>query len=272
MSLFHKLFLIRQALGAGDYKSRASIRKLREKLRLSGIQRYTPAVTGILGQEIAMVDAASFLFMYGEVFEQQIYKFTAKTARPRIIDCGANIGLSVIYFKQLCPQSQITAFEPDSSVFNVLKENLAVFGYGDVECVPKALWDTEAEHSFLHEGADGGRLPRKEDSGDIRKVPTVRLRSYLNETVDFLKLDIEGAETIVLKDCADLLCNVENLFVEYHSFVNEPQTFNIVIDIMSRAGFRLHIHPPLVSPQPFCHRNIHFGMDMQLNIFGFREK
>jgi len=242
-----------------------------EKFRLGRTPRYTPARTDILGRPVKMVDAASFLFIYGEVFEEQIYRFKAKTERPRIIDGGANIGLSVIYFKQLYPGSRITAFEPDGSVFEALKENLAAFGYDDVECVRKALWSSETTLDFLHEGADGGRVPQAGDMGSISPVPAVSLRQYLTEPVDLLKLDVEGAETEVLKDCADLLRNVEYLFVEYHSFVNRPQGLNTIIDIMAGAGFRLHIHPPLTSPQPFYERRTHFGMDMQLNIFGFRE-
>ncbi len=257
-----------------DYRKECADRlKLRkEKNRLMAIQRYTDATTNLLGRPVKMVDSASFLYMYEEVFEQQIYKFMAKSDRPRIIDGGANIGLSVLYFKKLYPNSHITAFEPDSHVFEVLKENINTFGYNDIECVRKALWNSETSLEFLHEGADGGRFPQTGDTGRISSVPTLSLRSYLTEPVDLLKLDVEGAETEVLTDCKDLLCNVDYLFVEYHSFANKPQSLDTIIGIMAGAGFRLHIHPPFTSPQPFYRRRVHFGMDMQLNIFGFREK
>jgi hypothetical protein len=88
--------------------------------------------------------------------------------------------------------------------------------------------------------------------------------------VDFLKIDIEGAETETLKDCADRLGNVENLFVEYHSFDGERQTLDTLIGILAGAGFRLHVHSPNASPQPFVHRDLNAGMDLQLNIFAFR--
>jgi hypothetical protein len=102
-------------------------------------------------------------------------------------------------------------------------------------------------------------------------VKAVRLRSYLaGETVDLLKIDIEGAETVVLKDCADLLSNVERLFVEYHSFEDRPQTLQELLAVLSGAGFRVHAETIGVTSQPFVKRQTYLGMDMQMNIFADR--
>jgi FkbM family methyltransferase len=243
--------------------------KQREVARLKSLPRYERATTTLTGRPLEVVDAASFLFMHGEIYEQQIYCFKARTPKPFIIDGGANIGLSVLYFKELYPESSIIAFEPDEEVFSVLKNNVERSGCAQVELVPRALWSSETTLSFMHEGADGGRIAQANDR-DCRSIRTVRLRDYLDRPVDFLKLDIEGAETEVLADCADRLDRVENLFVEYHSFVSRPQTLNTLVDILARAGFRLHIHPPITSPQPFLKREVHLDMDMQLNVFAFR--
>lgn len=239
--------------------------------KLKNTPRYTPTFTTLLGHELELVDSASFLFMYREIFEQEIYKFKSRILEPFIIDCGANIGLSSIYFKQLYPNSNIIAFEPDIEVFKVLQENTRKLKLSKISIVNKAVWNSETMLEFMSEGADGGRVVQLEDKRRRYQVQTVRLRDYLNQTVDFLKLDIEGAETEVLQDCQDLLINVEHLFVEYHSFINQAQTLHIIVNILSEAGFRIHIHPPITSPQPFYHRNVYLGMDMQLNIFAFRK-
>jgi FkbM family methyltransferase len=241
----------------------------REIARLKRLPRYERAVTSLTGRPLEVVDAASFLFMHGEIYEQQIYCFKASSPRPFIIDGGANIGLSVLYFKELYPESRVIAFEPDEEVFSVLKSNVERSGYKDVELVRRALWSSETTLEFMHEGADGGRIAQGADA-NRRSIQTARLRDYLDERVDFLKLDIEGAETEVLLDCADRLDRVEHLFVEYHSFASRPQTLNTLVDILARAGFRLHIHPPITSPQPFLRREVHLDMDMQLNVFAFR--
>ena len=51
-------------------------------------------------------------------------------------------------------------------------------------------------------------------------MPTCRLRDYLTQRVDLLRLDIQGAEVDVLLDCADLLGHVQYLAVDYHSVLN----------------------------------------------------
>ena len=241
----------------------------REFKRLSLLPRYQPTSTRLLGEPLDVVDAASFLFMYGEIFKQQIYSFEAGSQSPLIIDGGANIGLSTIYFKQLYPQCRVIAFEPDADVFPVLANNIRRRGYRDVELRQRALWSSETALSFMAEGADGGRIAQ---SGDPRNivVQTVRLRDHLDRPVDLLKLDIEGAETEVIADCADLLHNVRHLFVEYHSFEAKPQTLRQLVDCLADAGFRLHFQSINASPQPFLRRNLCLGMDMQLNIFAFR--
>lgn len=241
----------------------------RQLERLKSVPRYQTATTNLFGKPFVVPDPPSFVFSYREIFDEQIYRFNAKTDRPFILDCGANIGLSVIYFKRLYPRSVITAFEADKEIFKFLEQNLKTFGYDDVELVNRAVWNDETELNFTSEGADAGRLSTSSDKPD-HVVKTVRLRNYLDHKIDFLKLDIEGAETQVLTDCADLLHNVETMFVEYHSFDAEPQSLHVLVDVLARAGFRLHVQALAPAPQPFIKRNSTMGMDMQLNVFAFR--
>ncbi len=239
--------------------------------KLSKTPRYTQISTNLLGTEIELVDAASFLFMYKEIFEQQIFRFKAKNNKPVIIDCGANIGLSAIYFKQLYPESHVIAFEPDKKIFQILEKNIRKFKLSNVELINKAIWNSKTNLEFMAEGADAGRIVHIKSEWDSYQVPTARLRDYLKQPIDLLKLDIEGAEVEVIRDCQEMLFNVNNLFVEYHSFTNEPQTLHYIVNILDEAGFRLYIQPSVPFPQPFYRRNIYLDMDIQLNIYSFRE-
>lgn len=239
--------------------------------KLKKAPRYTKTSTFILGKEIELVDSLSFLFMYKEIFEKGIYQFPCENKKPTIIDCGANIGLSVLYFKQLYPESEIIAFEPDPQIFNILSNNVNNFNLSQVELIDKAVWNSETTLEFMSDGADGGRVVAIDSASQKYQVKTVKLRDYLNDNIDLLKIDIEGAETEVIEDCADLFHNVKNLFLEYHSFANKKQTLPRILEILEKAGFRIHIQPGIISSQPFLGRHIHCGMDMQLNIFAFRE-
>ena len=75
-------------------------------------------------------------------------------------------------------------------------------------------------------------------SGKSAEVPSVRLKRILEkEPVDLLKLDIEGSEETVLKDCAEALQNVHALLLVLHEFEPDRRRTSGVQDILSRAGF-----------------------------------
>ncbi|MFT6095931.1 MAG: FkbM family methyltransferase [Nonlabens sp.] len=220
---------------------------------------------------IVIPDAASFLFMHKEIFEQEIYKFIAPTDEPFIIDAGANIGLSTIYFKKLYPKASVLAFEPDDYIFKYLKKNILQFGLKEVLLIKKGLWDKEIMLGFNSEGADGGAIDFNEQKKTQNEIEVTSLKPFLNRKVDFLKIDIEGAEYTVLQDIKDRLNLVDNIFVEYHSFVNQEQKLGEIVSILQKSGFRLHVNSPgLSSVQPFKKINTYNGMDMQLNIYGYR--
>ena len=62
------------------------------------------------------------------------------TPSPRILDCGANVGLASLFFKRRYPAARITAFEADPALFAILDANLRANGAADVEARHAALW------------------------------------------------------------------------------------------------------------------------------------
>jgi hypothetical protein len=97
-----------------------------------------------------------------------------------------------------------------------------------------------------------------------------RLRDYLQEPIDMLKLDIEGSETEVLMDCADLLINVANIGMEYHAFIDRPQELHIILRLLAQAGFRVYIESVNTVAHPLVRQHEYQGMDTQITIFGYR--
>jgi FkbM family methyltransferase len=238
------------------------------------VPRYTETNATINGVEWQMPDSASFLSMYYEIFRKEIYKFSAKNETPYIIDGGANIGVASIYFKQLYPKAEIIAFEPDRLIFEYLESNIKSLGLELITLVNKGLWNTETVLKFKVEGADAGLLEDVDnyENANFQNVSVISLKQYLHKPVDFLKLDIEGAETVVLRDIAANLNNVERIFIEYHSFVGQEQSLNEIINILKGANFRLYISSPgLSSVSPFSEITVYKRMDMQLNIYGIKE-
>lgn len=258
------------------------VKKIR--LRLSGVWgnsseeqqlRYAPRfVAGeacLLGRNIKYVDAPSYIFMRDEIFGSEIYRFKCEKTNPVIIDCGANIGLSAIYFKQLYPDSTLLCFEPDVNIFNVLRQNIAAFDLQGVTLSNKALWVREDKVLFMHEGADGGRIGDSSVGCSSSSVESTILSQHLIHQVDLLKIDIEGAEADVLEECRESLVNVKRLFLEYHSVYREPQRLGRILEILTEAGFRYYIeHIGVTSKHPFIRLYTYNNFDNQLNIYAYR--
>ncbi len=240
----------------------------KSKYSESPIKRFVPLEKIFLGKTLFIHDIASFHIGEFELFKSETYKFKANCENPLIIDCGANLGMSIIYFKELYPKASIIAFEADEYIYSFLEKNMKSFNYENVELVNRAVWNCNDTLSFLTEGGAGGRLEIEKSNGAYKKVNCTSLKKYLvGRKVDFLKIDIEGAEYEVLKDCKKELINVEKIFIEYHSFENQEQNLHKILDILSKAGFKYHIKDAYTRKNPFIDRDLNLGMDLQLNIF-----
>ncbi len=226
-----------------------------KRLHIRSQSRFTPFTSNYLGFPCTVPDKSSFLSMSDEIFGREIYSFSTDSVAPRILDCGANIGLATIFWKRRFPEARITCFEPDDSTFAALEKNIASAGVAGVELVHAGLGAKEEIKTFFSEGADGGRVATADDirnAKNIMHVKLVTLSPYLSEPIDVLKIDIEGSEAEVLEECKDKLDNVQKIFIEYHSLHDEPQTL------------------PHILENPFVSIQTHLGYDNQLNIFGYR--
>lgn len=238
-----------------------------EKNRIRLLKRYTPFKTYVFYSPIKAVDKSSFLYMYDEIFEKEIYKFKSSRKNPYIIDAGSNIGLSIIYFKKKYPNSKILGFEPDRNIFKILEDNLKSLKLTDVEIIEKGLSNQNGQVLFYSEGSDGGRIKQETDKGTY-EIKTTKLSTFIKDkVVDFLKIDIEGSEYDVIEESKEHLKNIENIFIEYHSYFNKPQKLHNILEILSKNGFRYYIENVGVkSTNPFMHINKYMGYDNQINI------
>jgi hypothetical protein len=107
---------------------------------------------------IDVPDLPSFIWQFKEMFVDETYRFESESGRPIIYDCGANIGISILYFKRIYPHSKIKAFEADPTISKILKINLQKNNINDVEVIEKAVWVDCNGVYFGVEGADGGSI------------------------------------------------------------------------------------------------------------------
>jgi len=251
-----------------QYMTQREIRSLSNLLgRRRSYKRYE-LVNGVrfLDFIFDVPDFPSFTEQFKELFVDENYKFVSQSLSPVIIDCGANIGTSCMYFKTLYPRSKIIAFEADEKMVKILNHNLKNNNINDVDVIGSAVWIHNNGVEFSSEGADGGSIQGHKEK---RRVDSVRLRDVLLhlDKVDMLKIDIEGAEYEVIKDCQNSLDNVDNLFIKYHSWNGVAQNLSQLLEILEKNNFRYYVNGVCSRSQPFVNRSQDKDMDLQLNIF-----
>ncbi len=206
-----------------------------------------------------------------EIFIEQVYKQYLDT-NPYIIDCGANIGLSIIYMKRQYPNARIIAFEPDETNYLLLSKNITSFNYKDVILKKEAVWVEDTILQFSSNASMSSKINNCCLDDNSIAVKAIRLKNLITEKVDFLKIDIEGAEYAILRDIAERLYFVKNLFIEYHGTFNQNNELIKVLDIINKQGFSFYIKEaaelfdyPLIQ-----NKRSDIEYDVQLNIFCFR--
>lgn len=239
------------------------------------LPRNQPETVLLDGTEFELADGFSFYWMHREIYHDQVYKFTTNKKSPFIIDCGSNYGVSIAWFKRVYPESRIVAVEADPNIFNLLMRNINRRQFSDVRLLHRAVADNPGILPFHCLGADAGRLHLNSD--DINGIPvqSVNVEAILlddlinDEEVDFLKIDIEGAETDVLR-VSKKLNQVSQLFIEYHSFLDQPQQLAELLSILKKEGFRYYLNKIFAPSNPYAEITTNCGMDLQMSIVATR--
>jgi FkbM family methyltransferase len=232
--------------------------------RVGQYPRKRPGRLRIDGKSLEFVDLHSFYHQAVQIFKSELYSFKSCRPDPLIIDGGAHIGLSSLYFSQKYPQSRIVAFEADQTISKVLRHNLDAFGCDRVDVHSKAVWVHEDGVSFNASGDDSGYVISSSQS-EKGRIPSMRLRSVLRDhQVDLLKLDIEGAEFDVIQDCRDVLFNVRQAIIEIHKLDHDFGSIGDLFKVFDSQGFQyvlgdLHaadwLPPSLEPPFRACSTN-----------------
>lgn len=202
--------------------------------------RFTPGRIRLMDYDLRYADLLTLCPQWQDIFVDASLAFETGNPAPRILDCGANIGLASLFYKRRYPAARITAFEADPAIAALLADNLRANGAADVEVLAGAAWTEAGEITFQADGADAGAVASVSGApgGLAKTVPAVRLADWLaREPIDLLKLDIEGAEAAVLADCDAALANVRAILLEVHEFDPGRRRSPEILQRLERAGF-----------------------------------
>lgn len=201
-----------------------------------------PGTLNFLGARIEYPNQSHALFLVHEVFVQATYAFRTRSAAPFIVDCGANIGITTLFFKALFPGARIVAVEPEPNTCRWLRTNVERNGLSGVEICPAAVGGRDGTVALFTPEADPGSMTSSIHSewshGVAAQVPSVRLSTLIREPVDFLKLDVEGAEYAVVRElvASGAITWVQEAVIEFHSLADEPGGAAALRELLAGAG------------------------------------
>jgi len=133
-----------------------------------------------------------------------------------VVDAGANIGYyTILLSKAIGPNGKVYAFEPERSRFDLLTKNIKENNCNNVVLVNKALSDKEEKIKFYIDKKDKGLSGILNDSEKYEvAVQATTLDNEITESIDFMKMDIEGSELNALKGATTSLRSCKKMVIE----------------------------------------------------------
>ena len=131
----------------------------------------------------------------------------------------------MLFFKRLYPKARIVAFEPDPTAFALLKKNVEINELADVQLNNLALSSEDGEIAFYRSANKFGSLMMStfvgRQPGEPTRVLAKRLSPFITDPIDLLKMDIEGAERLVLPElsASGKLSLIKQMHIEYHHHI-----------------------------------------------------
>jgi FkbM family methyltransferase len=240
----------------GGLDAEARRRVLGGYMRLSMLGDRPERTIRIAGFDIQYLTRESLVYLYSEIFVNREYDIRTDRPDPLIVDCGANIGMAVLFFKTQYPRARVIAFEPFPPAFQALKSNVEANRLADVEVHNKALAREAGALDFFFDESNPGSLMMsvRPEWGHANKisVPAVRLSTYITSEVDFLKIDVEGAEQEIIADLVDAkkIRLVKSIAIEYHHhLVKTEDCLGKMLELFEQSGFGYLIVG--ATPRPF---------------------
>ncbi len=157
---------------------------------------------------------------FEEVLLRREYDIQVGFNPVNIVDCGANIGLTAVFFANRFPKSHIVAIEPDLENFGLLETNTK--SYKNISVVHSGVWESDKYLSVVDNGMGNNAFTVKEvpenTPSAFKAVSITTIMSQKGwDTIDILKMDVEGSEKNIFENNYQAwLPKVKILIIELH--------------------------------------------------------
>lgn len=182
-------------------------------LCFNGIGR---APNPLTGRPVLLRPGTADQDVYNEIFLSKEYEIDL--GMPRfIVDAGAHIGLSSVYFACRYPMATVIAIEPETSNFEVLLKNASL--YPNIKPVKAGLWSKKTHLAIENSSVDTWSF-KVVESLTGEGIPAVCIGDVIAEfgvdRIDVLKIDIEGSEIEVLESSQPWIDRFDTIIIELH--------------------------------------------------------
>jgi len=161
--------------------------------------------------------------LFEEIFIHSEYCFEPSRPPRIIVDAGANIGLTSVFFANKFPHAKIIAIEPEEANFKMLQKNANC--YSNIFPIQAALWREETVLNLSNPGTGSWGYQTQEQHCDaiegcvLGMTVDKLMAQYGIDYIDLLKIDIEGSEKEVFETSSSWIDKVGAIIVELHDHI-----------------------------------------------------
>ncbi len=202
--------------------------------------------------------------VFNQIFIEQEYASLRYVRDPKlIVDCGANVGYSALWFLNQFPDACVIVVEPDPENFELCKKNLLPYGERvSFRCA--GIWPRETGLKVVRgeykDGREWATQVRECRPGEKPDLQGVEIGHILQESgfksIDILKIDIEASEEkLFAENYESWLRKAKNIAIELHGKACEDVFFNAMsfsdYDVSNSGELTLckNISPKVFAPQ-----------------------
>lgn len=170
---------------------------------------------------------AKLIYAFRDHYEPELAYLERILSPGKIfVDAGANFGIyTAMASKTVGEGGRVISFEPSARAFPVLRHNIAINGFKNVQAFPIALAEKPGKARLYHHSAVGSDALAKDSTFDpdayAEEIETESLDNVLRQTqlerVDVIKMDVQGAEELAMRGANEIIISARPVIMfEFH--------------------------------------------------------
>jgi len=211
---------------------------------------------------------SSDILLIWEIWKFGVYKNARVPINPKdiVVDIGAHIGVFSVWAAQQADQGSVYAYEASRANYELLVKNKRLNTAGNLHTKNLAVFGKAGQYDFYQPGGNGALGSLLQDKRSEKETVTaITLENLFDEQrldhIDYLKLDVEGAEyPILLGSSAKTLGRIKHIVLEYHELEGTLWGPDDLESKLQSCGFEVFRDPGLRGQNCFlalesCWRN-----------------